>query len=356
MEATLCRLAPDLPVFMDSTAMALAQWYAGPGWNQWQRLRRQARPLLEDAEREVLARQLPSALATLPLALSGGQDMAGTPFGQAGAWRLDLATALRAGLRVDATVDERRDSPLATRAALDRLQGLVNQHEGDWEKALLAFACGPANLARAQARCKPEATLSQLAQAVEPAERPVLPLFMAFLLLEGLAPEARLWPALAQSAPPEMPAAVQVDAPDQVLNAFTTGKTQGDAPRAKPAPRHITVKPGDTLEGLARRHGLRVKDLKRVNGLQGDRIRAGDRLLLPGERLAPKSRGEAAGPVVPLNERGVKATFRWYTIRPGDTLSAIAASHPGTSVDAIMELNRISANIQPGQRIRIPLP
>lgn len=43
----------------------------------------------------------------------------------------------------------------------------------------------------------------------------------------------------------------------------------------------VVVRTGDTLEGIAKRHGVKVSDLKRQNGLNGSRIRAGQKLKLP---------------------------------------------------------------------------
>lgn len=43
-----------------------------------------------------------------------------------------------------------------------------------------------------------------------------------------------------------------------------------------------TVQPGDTLWALAQRTGVSVEDLQAANGLRGDRLRIGQRLLIPG--------------------------------------------------------------------------
>jgi membrane-bound lytic murein transglycosylase D len=338
-EALLCRFAPDLPVYVDSCVLRLAAWYGGPDWTRWQMWRRGARPLLEAAEADCRLLGLPEALALLPLALSGGDPAAGTPLGQAGPWRLDLATARRAGLRVDDRLDQRRDPARATRAALDRMNDLRVRHGDDGSRALTAFACGPANLTRALALGGED--LPGLAARVEPPEREILPLYMAFLLLEALTPEARAWPALA------FPDSPPVDVPPPGAQA---------APQAADEPpRSILVRRGDTLEGLARRHGVRISQLRRANGLSGDRIQAGQRLRLPGG--GKKDDGDYDGAKVErLTGQQGKTTFRTYTVRSGDTLSGIAARHPGVSVRDLMEANQITDRIQPGQRIRIPLP
>jgi membrane-bound lytic murein transglycosylase D len=42
--------------------------------------------------------------------------------------------------------------------------------------------------------------------------------------------------------------------------------------------RYYTVRKGDTLSKVARKHGMSVKELKRKNGLKRDEIRVGQRL------------------------------------------------------------------------------
>jgi len=53
------------------------------------------------------------------------------------------------------------------------------------------------------------------------------------------------------------------------------------APTAPPAPSYHRVASGDTLFGIASRYNTSVADLKRVNGMTSDRIRAGQSLRIP---------------------------------------------------------------------------
>ncbi len=355
----LCRLDSGLPLYADATVLDLARWYAGPGWESWLQLRRAARPAMEEATRELEKRQLPQMLSLLPLAL-GGHPLAGTPFAQAGPWRLDLASALHHGLCVDAQRDDRRSVEKSTRAALDRLQELQLAWDGDWNSTLVAFLCGSANLSRAQAHCGADADLEVLAQAVATPERHILPLFMAFVLLEASCPEARHWPALALAV--EKPASLSGESTAPAAS-LSTPRIEGLPEGPAPARQRVVVKSGDTLEGLARRHGISIRHLKQWNGLRHDLIRPGQRLFLSSGKTtesaraaSPERDSQAEAGEGRLNDRKGKATFRWYTVRPGDTLYDIAAAHPGVRVKDIMALNKISATIQPGQRIRIPLP
>ncbi|WP_337827077.1 LysM peptidoglycan-binding domain-containing protein [Pseudonocardia sp. TMWB2A] len=99
-----------------------------------------------------------------------------------------------------------------------------------------------------------------------------------------------------------------------------------------------TVRSGDTLSGIAARHGTTWQNLARINGISNpDRI-------YPGQNLKLSGGGNGGG--------GQASS---YTVRSGDTLSAIASRH-GSSVSAIARANGISNPnlIYPGQRLTIP--
>ncbi len=52
-------------------------------------------------------------------------------------------------------------------------------------------------------------------------------------------------------------------------------------PTPSPASVKYTVKPGDTLLGIALKYGVTVDAIKQANGLASDTIRAGDELIIP---------------------------------------------------------------------------
>jgi len=57
--------------------------------------------------------------------------------------------------------------------------------------------------------------------------------------------------------------------------------TPRPTPKPKPQVRRYTVKRGDTLSAIARRHNTTVAGLRRANGISGDLIRPGQVLRIP---------------------------------------------------------------------------
>jgi membrane-bound lytic murein transglycosylase D len=114
------------------------------------------------------------------------------------------------------------------------------------------------------------------------------------------------------------------------------------APQATPAPGSTThtVKPGDTLWGVARQHGVTVPALAAANGLTTQsQLSSGARLAIPVEVTATA----ASAP---------ESTRMTYKVRRGDTLSQIAERF-NVSVDQLKSWNQIrtASSLRAGQRI-----
>ena len=118
------------------------------------------------------------------------------------------------------------------------------------------------------------------------------------------------------------------------------------------------VRRGDTLTGIARRHGTSVAALRRTNGLSSSLIRAGQTLRVPG---AGSSSG-GSGAVEPASSASASAARVAssssapvvHVVRRGDTLTGIARRH-GSSVVALRRENGLrSSLIRAGQTLRVP--
>jgi LysM repeat protein len=127
------------------------------------------------------------------------------------------------------------------------------------------------------------------------------------------------------------------DAASQAAPNPTTEVTAA-IPTVAPATRPTTyrVKSGDTVTQIAKRFGLSVSSIARLNNLgPKSLIRVGQVLKLSGT-AAPNTAVES------------------YRVKPGDTLLAIAARH-GLSLAELTAINRISSStlIYPGQVLRV---
>jgi LysM repeat protein len=148
------------------------------------------------------------------------------------------------------------------------------------------------------------------------------------------------------------------------------------------------VRSGDTLSQIASRHGVKLADLKAVNGLAGDRILVGQKLVLPDGAQkpqaaapapkakkpepakapaapAPKPPAPAAkteAPTVkerapePAVEESSAARVTEYIVYPDDKLEDIAALYE-TTVKKLMEINNFTGEVElrEGQRILVPV-
>jgi nucleoid-associated protein YgaU len=119
------------------------------------------------------------------------------------------------------------------------------------------------------------------------------------------------------------------------------------------------VESGDSLERIARRRlddGGRWREIAQLNGIEDpDRIRVGQKLLLPGDaRREDRIVSAPSRDRVVANEGGT-----WvYTVRSGDVLSRIASNQLGTKdrMNEILALNPglVADRIQVGQELLMP--
>jgi len=115
---------------------------------------------------------------------------------------------------------------------------------------------------------------------------------------------------------------------------------------AKPsAPAEYTIARGDTISAVAARFGLSTGDVLKRNNLKANTI------IYPGQRI--KLSGSAA-PAAPARAAVSPTAGATYTVKPGDTLGAIAAKHK-VSLSAVFSWNNLNMRsvIYPGQKIKV---
>ena len=127
----------------------------------------------------------------------------------------------------------------------------------------------------------------------------------------------------------------------------------------------ITVAPGETLETIARAHGVPVSALMEANGISSPTaVHPGQHLVIPRYRssvaaLPPQTRAAATAPAMPAPvgppRTALVAPSGIHTVAPGETLSSIARLY-GKPVMVLAKANNIPpyTMVKVGDRIVIP--
>ena len=151
--------------------------------------------------------------------------------------------------------------------------------------------------------------------------------------------------------------------PGQVIKLGATAA----APAAQAAPAPVkasstqpatgskyVIKSGDTLSGIAARHGVGLQALASANGISVNAtIYAGQAITIGTKAGSPSAPAAAPAPVKASSTQ--PPTGSKYVIKSGDTLSGIAARH-GVGLQALASANGISVNgtIFAGKTLTIP--
>lgn len=124
--------------------------------------------------------------------------------------------------------------------------------------------------------------------------------------------------------------------------AKATTSTETATPRESSAPSYATVRPGDSLTRLAKRHGTTPETLIKLNKIKNPSlIRAGQKLVLPAKAASPAPHGSS-----PVG--------RSHIVKSGETFYSIARQH-GLSADSLAAANPTvkATSLRPGQKLQL---
>lgn len=174
----------------------------------------------------------------------------------------------------------------------------------------------------------------------------------------------------------KLPSYVDLNAPAPVRKA----SHKAAAPKAgKATGGDYTVVSGDTLGGIAYRHGTTVAAIKQANALTSDRIHIGQKLAMPKGASKPAAGGAVQepaaatgegvpGPVVEPDVTAAGGTAPGGTIeppKPNEVLHVVEPNQDLTSIammygvraEEILRLNNLtSPEVKVGQTLKIPPP
>ncbi|CAK0781948.1 membrane-bound lytic murein transglycosylase D [Gammaproteobacteria bacterium] len=298
---------------------------------------------------EVQRRNMPVEVALLPAIESAYEPRATSPRHAAGLWQLVPGTARRWGLDLNQHYDGRRDVFASTNAALDYLQKLNNDFDGDWLLAMAAYNCGELNVTHAiqknlahgrptdfwsldlpaETRTFVPRILGLAALVAEPQsygvqlktmrDRPVLPVKIDYQM--DLARVAAI-------------AEVPLEEVQRLNPAYRYGKTDSDGGNL--------LLPARQAQAFEQR--LAAIDPQELSPFptasDAPPVEAVERTPEPAEELPTKKRSSA----------------QVHVVRRGDTLGSLA-HHAGVGVKDLIAWNHLKphASLQPGQRLTLHL-
>ncbi|MFW6001182.1 MAG: LysM peptidoglycan-binding domain-containing protein [Halanaerobium sp.] len=111
-----------------------------------------------------------------------------------------------------------------------------------------------------------------------------------------------------------------------------------------------TVSSGETLSSIAESRNVSISKLKEFNNLNSDNIKSGQDIKIPREKNTSITDTSNSGGAE--NENSEKI---YYTVRPGDSISTIAAKR-NLTVEEVMDANDLSSDIiKNGQELVLPI-
>jgi membrane-bound lytic murein transglycosylase D len=347
---------------------------------------------------ELEARKMPLELALLPIVESAFIPTALSHARAAGLWQFIPATGQRYGLKQSYYYDARRDVVESTRAALDYLQALANEFNGDWLLAIAAYNCGEQNVERAleknQKRGKP---LDFFSLDLPKETKAYVPKLLAMRRIVS-DPAAH---GLEFGEITNQPYFVKVDVGGQIdlgvaaelaglnkddlvaLNpAYNRWVTDPDGPHGlllpveceqrflqglaelPPEKRvpvvYYRVRKGDTLASVARRYGVSPQELMQTNKLGSKKLHKGQELVLNANPTVMRANAREAAGAASFAAEDARSAPRHthaakYTVRHGDTLWSIARDH-GLEPRTLAAYNSLDSGdtLMTGQKITIP--
>ncbi|CAH1905846.1 Membrane-bound lytic murein transglycosylase D precursor [Candidatus Nitrotoga sp. HW29] len=364
------------------------QWYAKRP-DYMQRMTERGQRYLHFIVEEVERRGMPSEIALLPMIESAFNPGGYSTASASGIWQFIPSTGKHFGMQQNWWYDGRRNIISATLGALDYLQKLHGMF-GDWELALAAYNWGEGAVQRALASNRKLGLPANYASLKMPSEtRNYVPKLQAIKNIIsdpanfGLAlhpvPNQPYFVAVSTSKNIDMELAAGLA--DVTLDEFRALNPAHNRPvilqensevlllpvdkvetfRANLASNSLPLvswqiyksRKGERINGLAARFGLSPETFRSINGLSTKQLKVstGQMLLVPLNGQSAKNEFVAFNSHPALASHLPGNTIR-YTVRKGDTLSAISRRYK-VSVEKLQSWNNNIKTLNSGQHLFI---
>ena len=327
-------------------------------------------PELRDALR---AEGIPPEFAYVPMIESGFNVRAVSKKNAVGLWQFIKPTGLKYGLKIDQWVDERMDAEKSTAAAARYMNAMFDRFES-WELVMAGYNCGEKRVDKAIKKTG-STDFWTLSKKLPRETRNYVPKIHAALTI---ASNPKLYGFETPKARPEKDYETVAVPPRKSLadiakllgvkseelyarNPSLVGRTTppgGDYELSVPReyapklrlirndvvaladlehplyrnPSLYRVRTDDSLWKIARKFGTSVRSIKRLNHISGSIIHPGQKLKIPGTRVA----------------------YVRHRVRPGESLYSLARKYR-TSIAEIRKANNIKGSIiRAGKELTIP--
>ncbi len=340
---------------------------------------------------ELEARGMPLEIALLPVVESAFEPYAYSRARASGLWQFIPGTGSRYGLKQDWWYDGRRDVVESTRAALDYLQSLHDEFNGDWLLAIAAYNCGELNVERAlEANRQKGRPLDFWSLKLPKETQAYVPKLLAMRRLM-VSPETY---GIAISPIPNQPYFARVETHGQIdlkLAAEIAGCTDDELYELNPAfhrwatdpagPHYLllpvdgaqvftqnvaqltdeqrmrstlyTVGRGDSVASVAKRFNTTPAVIREMNDLPTGPLTLGTDLRVPSSSAALPSKVLLAAARVDGRDRQSRRPHV-HIVHRGDTMYSIAR-RTGMNVQQLAMLNNLRPGdpLRAGQRLRV---
>ena len=386
--ATVVPAEFDIPVVVNSQVEKWMRYFLGRGKGHFERYLSRRGRYQEMIHDQLRAAEMPLDLLFLSMMESGFSNTARSYASAVGLWQFMTPTGRAYGLRIDYWSDERTDPEKSTAAAIKYLRDL-HELQGDWYLAWASYNAGPGRISSA---CRKHGTRNfwvvaeQETLAVE--TRNYVPKILAAAIL-GKHPErygfefesqdslvydsvtvqgaysvdvlaklsgsdtevlVELNPALLRGAtPPKGETVVRI--PLGTKDAFLVAIDELPEQAAVTFQRHQVIQ-GESLGSISVKYGVDLDTLVRLNKIRdANHIYPGMELVIPTDPSAPLPAEVSAQVKASPKKTATKTT---HTVRPGETLAAIATAY-GISIDQLVQGNALgnADHIEVGQKLSI---
>ena len=263
------------------------------------------------------AEGLPLDLAYVPLVESAFKPTALSRVSARGMWQFMLPTAQEFDLQSNWFIDERSDPEKATRAAAAYLKYLRDYFDGDWHLALASYNAGQGRIQRALQKSKREDfwEVTATSRYLPRETRDYVPMILAAMII----------------------------AKNPGLYGFEVAATQPLAYET------VTVPNALDLKYLAEWAGVSVEAIQELN----PELR---RTTTPMARHDLKVPVGTAAPILAQlpSAESLYASFKFHTVRRGETLATIARKYKITQTDLRQANDMRTSRVRPNQSLMIP--